>query len=497
MLPPSYFKLLAEQTPIAVFKGRVFQVGNGIGGSNYLNLGGVRYPLLELETIAKLERIYMENNEEQIELLKEQIIKKELESVKLSKKELYEIGKENKLLSFIINEIFPLVLEDDKDFETLVSKREGKKDEEKEDYLHKLMKEAGIEAEVPKSRGRKQKENKEKTSRPEDPFIEEPVQFQKRKSRSSEPLSAAFRDDNDIRDIEILLEITRGKKDTKYLIEEGKEMPPEDDEIKKLLMNYARDKRELQPSVLTNNVLGNKNILCLKDIVYDLIEGRGRDRQNIMINDSQYFLYPLTSLSSLENNYMHALEQKIKETCLEENDILSEKVERIEREKELMKNFLEKDEFCKDNLGFAKEGSDYYVYVRIPEFVLKHPETGGLYHFNGCRVGVKITYRNDMIGFENTPRVLERYSHPFIKDSGSLRQTICMGNYSYDNAVRGLDKAHAIVKLLSDAKQVITSGYLLGVGPHHKLEDMSRHRISEEEVRDKGLQITNILVNPR
>ncbi|KYK25918.1 hypothetical protein AYK26_01415 [Euryarchaeota archaeon SM23-78] len=454
MIPKTFFAKLAEKPPFVIFQNQVYQIAEGKSRDGFVRAGKLELGLYPSTTLDELEKFYLGLNSEEIFHYKKSFIEERLKQEMKSNREMQKYVDENKVLRFILYEVFPLFMED----------RDG---------VDALLKGETIE------------EDKQKKS------IDKLV------------MDAVDRDELKVDVSQIKQELLQELRPPEA--QEPELTPEEDLELDSLLTNYYKQtgileqkpvaKRKKQsPDTELTNILGNNDVLVFKGLVYRLSPFKGEQGICINIGKQNYSLIQHTTVDEVEYAYQNKLEAQFNVQAVDEFEEQINQIRELKEQNKALEKFFEKTEYDAGNVGFKKHGSDYYVYAHVPEHVLKdvkNPSEDRYYRFGKCRVAVRVYYNRDKDRFEvGDPRVIETYSHPFLSYYDPW-QTICMGTYSRSKLGR-LDDASKVATLLSDARNVLLSGYTQSCGPYHRAGNFSNRKISKEQIKRKKLPITNV-----
>jgi len=110
-LPKPMIIEMLEEEPAAVLQDKLYQIGiPGEGSENYLEVNDRKYPLIELESLTFLEESYKERHSDEISKWVERNVEEEIRKYlgELRKKE----EEKDPLLEFIVDEVFPHLIQD-------------------------------------------------------------------------------------------------------------------------------------------------------------------------------------------------------------------------------------------------------------------------------------------------------------------------------------------------------------------------------------------------
>ncbi|MBI4983448.1 hypothetical protein HZC32_02290, partial [Candidatus Woesearchaeota archaeon] len=203
------------------------------------------------------------------------------------------------------------------------------------------------------------------------------------------------------------------------------------------------------------------------------------------------------NIKDLEPYLQEALETKIlNEEKLAIKDRVLEKKELIQKGLDYTAVLLylqEKKSLEVGNFGLRKNGTGpWQAYVRVDEYALRDFD-GRIYLFPPCQVGVNIyarkEYEDDEHNRVDKPQVLNKYKHPFLRESWK-NQPICTGG---DDLYPKKSLAETVVHYLERGIEALLYGYCGDeddFNGYHQLSDspddyqhtyvpFSKYRISE------------------
>jgi hypothetical protein len=194
-------------------------------------------------------------------------------------------------------------------------------------------------------------------------------------------------------------------------------------------------------------------------------------------------------LKDFKRYFVDNISNNLKIEVFEEgnNDVLYSKLEDKLAKGDLINsgNTYEEEDF-----GFIKKPGQMFVYVVVPDYVLKSPTNNDYFKFDSHKIGIDISLDSNFPRLMNYPHTIENVEGPFYRIG---ERALCMGNYDYNFIDRFKDKGEAFAKLLVDARNVTLRGYGNYGGTPHRVLDRNNffHRlISYEEAKKIG--ITNI-----
>ncbi len=432
---------MSERAPILIANGLLYQLSD-TESDNFIQIGSKRFSLVKSAEIADLEKLDREFNEQDISDYKkkfvEGILKKEVQTLEEMKTQMDG----NKILSFILNEMFPMYIDgSEKDMDAMLS---GKKVESKE---------KGI-------------------------------------------LDAALQEEYKVteNDIQRLKKELAGKQ-AKPMIKETKAEPKDEDELESMLKVHYKieaqtQKIEVKPgkkNVLAD-VLETKIVVLFGGAAYKAKARNDADEIQAVLNGEAIGLEEFASAESVEEAYVRAMQNLLNAEAVDDYSAQLVEIQKIRAKNDQIKKFAEKESFEMGDIGFTKIDGRYHVYLKVPKFAMQNPVYKDQYHpFPACRVAVRLVMDSGRVSVSKIC-VIEDISHPFLpggRGDGKFRE-ICMGSYHFGD----LQTLKGITDALSAAVNVITNGYSKNVGPHHKIDDF--HYVSRKEAEKDGYQITNL-----
>ncbi len=268
--------------------------------------------------------------------------------------------------------------------------------------------------------------------------------------------------------------------------------PPRQNKLESLLLNQNLSKSNAQESIFLE-IMGGYNFAIIDNRVYNLANVSKGEQLNI--KGVKYALVENCSFRNLKNDFVMKKIRDFTIKTLKEHLIKSEEFQRIRQERQDIDKICMMDNYTEQDFGFIKDReSTLTIYVQVPDYVLKQPGGDNLYEFSGHRLGIKIGYGHN--SYDNSslpvlikdPYALDLVSGPFYNGQGG---GLCMGGYNY-SFINNMERGKALAKLLVDARNVVLRGYQRGRNPYHVLENYTNRRITPEQVKKRGLEITNI-----
>jgi len=293
-------------------------------------------------------------------------------------------------------------------------------------------------------------------------------------------------------------------------LEEG---PPSSETEEPNLLNEGvatvQESQRQRASMLES--LLKQDVLVLDGQVYKLIQigNQGQEAAELQNRDLLLRVRGRTlglsasclPLAELEQQFKMELEKELKKQALAEVPERAHQLQEIQHNKKRIEALLLKHAKIEGGLlylyqdpksGVVKIGNAYYVYLEVPAHVLQDPNNPrDYYYFDRTRVGTVVTYANGQINFQHAV-VMTPYEHPFL-NRGKAFTGFCMGRYD-KNKLINLPLEDAIYTFLTDAKNVLIKSYHKG-NPgiqYHAIAQFPERKISLEEVKKRGLPITNL-----
>ena len=277
-------------------------------------------------------------------------------------------------------------------------------------------------------------------------------------------------------------------------------------EDEKKIINHG-DYVDYEPSSVFGRVVHGRNIAIIDEIAYNLEKDEERSlyeflyklqkRKKLVLNldGKTYTVGYQIDISKVMKKYYFEVYKQVRLDALRKNLHQDKTLRDLIRNNEKFEDILKKREYSEDGMGFVLNDEtypDYFVSLNIPAHVLKMPDIERYYYFTSAKVAVKIYInRQGEVAYDTPPIILGNkfYEHPYIMDSNK----ICLGRYSYDNRLKGLNRGEAIAKLLLDAKNTLVFGYFNEDNKNSRetLKQFENHRISYNEIVKRNLPITN------
>ncbi len=460
-LPTAKVFALASKMPVFIINDRLYTLGEpGEAKENFYQPEGekVRHNLEESATLSSLERLAMRQHAKEFNKLQEVYVQGVLEEGTLK---IGDADRRYMLLDFIVNKVFPYL--------------RGKEGDEKK--LAKLLGVKFEKAAAPEPTPVKEQK--------EDPIINKlfkeiekenlPGQIRKRKTKVS-------------------------KLDT--------------------LLGYVPDSSEQDytPNSILGKALGGRNAVIIKGNVYYLAPALGLPQESyVNIDGKNFILVSEEKVADLKARHDFELSKQVRIDALKVKYAEQKKIGQLKDPGTNLEALLKKKSYQEGDFGFIvkdntsnSEGPSYWVFIQVPEHVLKTPEykerdlnyysreassdfsKGKYYRFDPVKLAVRVFFAEGRLTYDSQPVTVEKYSHPFARSWAFAH--ICMGGYEI-NQLRKLNVEEAIARLLVDARKTMISGYTYGVHPIRPLYEFPNRAITWAGIKKRKLTVTNININ--
>ncbi|MFH1637992.1 MAG: hypothetical protein ABIB71_06210 [Candidatus Woesearchaeota archaeon] len=451
-LPKNPFFKMAEEAPLVIFGGQLYQVAEGPESDNYIEVEGMKYSLIPAMHLDDLEGLYEEVEAEGVFKFKKAYVQGKINEAIKSHKEMTDIISKNKVIGFIVKEVFPFYLGDEDSIDDTIEGK-GKGENLKvtiEDILKKGM-----------GKGTRQEEKKVKRKSPR-PALEE-----------DEDLEA---DEENIQDIDDFLSSTAPKAYRKRF-----------EETSESRLSYKTPNKQL-------GKLLKGNFACFGKTMFKLSQRNVKESEILLsLEGIKYSLEMHVPLQELEAEYMDRISKSLQKQAIRESDEQNKVIADLEEESKALDDILNREEFSLGDVGFIKRNDNYYVYLKIPECAMKHESRNEFYSFKPCRVALKVRMSGKDFQYDG-PYVIEAVRNPFV-GSHSSWQGVCTGNYDR-HKLRNLSTGAKIAHILSDTKSgLMGMAYDKRVDEHHGHHPLGSGyfpTISVAEIKKKNLPVLNI-----
>jgi len=442
IMPNQYIIDISSKTPTAIINDRMYVIDEEEDRSldkNFLRINNTKYKVTESASLKSLEELTYTHNIKEFDNIESMFLEGIVEE---GKEIITKTGKDYILMDFIVNEVFP------------------------------YFRGSGDEGRVASLLGEKVQHEEKK--------IEKKKTISSKKARHLE---------------DYISKIT--EKIAKEKLSQPKKTIRQRKKLDDILGHNEIDLniKDYYPESVFGNIIGGKNAAIIEGTFYRLIEDEGMDEDTLLnIDGKEYIFLAPENLSPIKERYYFELSKLLRINTLKKLYNQQSLIELMQNDSEI-EDLVNMDEYSERDFGFIKKGGQsnpyYYLFLKVPEHVLRDPELGYYHHFRGSRVAVKL-YLNSSgeVSYEG-PMMVERRSHPFSSNTNEYAG-ICMGNYERSKLNR-LKRGEAVARLLTDAKHTLLSGYIdSDTGPERRLCKYTRNKISLEEIERKGLQITNV-----
>lgn len=135
-------------------------------------------------------------------------------------------------------------------------------------------------------------------------------------------------------------------------------------------------------------------------------------------------------------------------------------------------NMLDADEFYEPqrNIGFVKNAKGFFIFARIPDYILWEHEEDRYFRFPSARVAVKVSLgQGGRIGTSN-PLVIEKYRHPGLDELDHGYQHICF-QYFEPATIKRVSAAKKVHTLLYEGCRMLMANYCSSGKAYFNLED--------------------------
>ena len=530
-IPTPY--IFTIDTPLVMFKGRIFQPSkNTTEDDNYLEFSPIKYSLEEIVSAKSLEELYFSHNSEKFEEYQARYIRENIAKELRSSANVNQEITNNKVLSFIVNDVLPLITAEKMDNEIediLVDDKDeqDKKHRRRQDSSRRTNQSSkDLEAEVQEQEIPISREVLAEARKLKSEFLkkldQEYESFGKKKSRNSRTIddklgeilqnntssgrrATVMRRYSDFEDGSIfnknvlsqnMMFIGESAYDlltVKEFIQIFKEYIKPSLYRTLITFDSSKDPNEI------NDVI-KRNILDIDKKCRSRIRNKLKTSK-VKIN-GEYFI-PLWKENSTQfrsdiiNNYEKLIEKKIKVDSFDKYETQTRDIYEIAEERKRLHKLFDTNSYERKGAGFRIISGGYYVYVKTPAYALRSPHIRGsekYVEFAPATIGVKIKYNG--IGFEfGDPEIMHNYKHPFL-GIASAHQKICLGERgsSAANRFKQLSPTQAVLSLLDQGKKTLMMGYKTGSNPYPSAslnETNGWHFITKEEVERRGLICLN------
>jgi hypothetical protein len=473
----TFFLRLAEGGPFAILDGRVYQASDEAANGTSLNVGPTTLGLVQAAHVNDLENFYRQLQATEIEGVMNSYLQARVQKEVKTQRELKRFLGDNQTVQFLVYEVFPHFMEKDDDLDEMIqAQEEGRRAKRTEDT-------AGIEEMI--NGGETGEVTLADVQRLKRDLIDEIEQEYRQQEGIAEPTpEPRKRATEEMDELDALL--------TTHYQNQGI-LEPEPTQRKE-------EKIELGEGLL--DILGTGDVLVMNGDVYKLIGSRADSDISVKAGRKRMIPQYVARATSIEEAYQRFLEKSVKIAAVEQLEDQVKQIEEARKKFRGIEGIAQQGEFRAGDVGFLQRNGEYYVFLQVPKFAMKHPKREQYFTFEPCRVGVRVNYSGGQLHSADKPVVIEAYRHPFLQGGGAF-QGICnlsgWGN-RYDPAMQ-------VVKKLSDAKNVIMNGMTIksfrshgGTDIHdsHYWSDLLKDKLNGREITKKeaerqGYIITNFL----
>ncbi len=487
-LPTPY--LFEFSHPVVVYYGRIL-VPSSTSSSQKLELGSKSLSLEEGISIRELEEMYRSHHSDAIDTIKQEFIENELRQSFLSREIVDSALRDNRTLSFIINDILPILTSNSLDSaidDALTDTRSGSVD-----YRAML----GIRSSSSGSADVSSRELNQAKREAERRVKSDYQQYERRR--------AGRRDDLDVaisyyfgrpqagwhNDGSVFSEYVIGSKNIMILNSNIYTLYPP----KELLRLFSQEfDRNAYDNIIRMSDSDPRETADFIESHPDVISHQAKSRivnklagSRLTIDDNYYIPLLSSEGNEIKIRYSKLIERELKLEAIEENQFRTAQYQMMQQERETLANLATRRRFEHNGAGFEKAESGYYVYATTPEYALKSPHTGTYFRFGKAKVGVRIESYNGSFDIRG-PIVLNRYSHPFLYGNRE-KQSICLGAFDSSNFSR-LRPAEKVQAMIAQGIKTLMMGYRSGSSPHHELGSGFRS-ISKQEIERRKIPVLN------
>jgi len=238
----------------------------------------------------------------------------------------------------------------------------------------------------------------------------------------------------------------------------------------------------------------NCNLAIFNEQVF-LLREEGTEKSRVSIGSKNYSFVKSMNLGDFKKHFVNNSLLDLRINALEEEMADSSAYSRLKENIYKLNHANSSDNYDEGSFGFIRKSNSLYVYVNVPEHVLKAPFSNDYFRFDSHKVGIDMGMDRNYPYLLRQPHTIENVEGPFYRLG---EHDLCMGNYSFSYIDSYRDKGKAFAKLLTDARNVTLRGYgNYGGTPHRSLsrDNFSHRIISYEDAKKIG--ITNINAQER
>lgn len=256
-----------------------------------------------------------------------------------------------------------------------------------------------------------------------------------------------------------------------HFVRDENEKYEEQKSLKKKYINQRMDISDL----FTRETLGGKDVILTAWSVNVLERKKIQGKDYIQLYNTKYTIGPsFSSIQNLKERYSEKLKEKLMILLSQESERLFVQLKDYENKNKLFADVINKLGYEKDGVGFVKNNSSsYYVFKSISSINIS--KDNKKYRFPPCRVAIEINLDSaNNIKADIWPIVLDKYSHPFLREKNKEKQPICIGNEKSKNRYKEemAKKENTSLKVkeaLDKGEDALRDGYFGNTVPHNSL----------------------------
>ncbi|MBW2964152.1 hypothetical protein KY363_01715 [Candidatus Woesearchaeota archaeon] len=145
------------------------------------------------------------------------------------------------------------------------------------------------------------------------------------------------------------------------------------------------------------------------------------------------------------------------------------------------------------NIGYRSLQEGFFVYTKLPSYILKDQQTRTFFRFPPATVAVKVEVSSDGSLYIESPIVIERYKHPALCDINRSMQDLCWQYRKRDYS--RMPPNEKIAWYLHGGMEKLATDYRSSHSAHHNLADPEKrkdfldlvvelHDVRQEDVRN-------------
>lgn len=239
-------------------------------------------------------------------------------------------------------------------------------------------------------------------------------------------------------------------------------------EVKKDVLNRIR------PDKL-GRALGSGNMVFIGGIGYALeMSGSPLSRKDIpYVKLSNRYYVVCSQIGQLIENIIEARENMLRSSVKKIiNDDARLKKLREEQEERAASDLKLLDKYYdpQRNLGFVKNSKGFFIFTKMPSYVLWEHKTDRYFSFPPAKVAVKVLLdRGKHIRISN-PLIIERYRHPALDGLNLGYEHICF-QFFEPATLKRASSAEKVHRLLYEGCRMMMANYCSGGKAYFNLED--------------------------